>query len=147
MAELKKIVMLIVVLINIIIFNFIYKLEKNKCDCGNKYKKDFIKYYTLLTIFLGILFITGILKIFSHPILKLVSTIYSVLGLINIYLLFRLTQNLVIKKCSCSDTPDRTFVYYYSMVVISVYIILITILLFKSLFRKEMLEFKHKLNF
>ena len=49
MADLKKIVMLIVVLINIIIFNFIYKLEKNKCDCGNKYKKDFIKYYTLLT--------------------------------------------------------------------------------------------------
>jgi hypothetical protein len=142
MADLKKIVMLIVVLINIIIFNFIYKLEKNKCECGNKYKKDFIKYYTLLTIFIGILFIMGFLKVFSHPILKLVSTIYSVLGLANVYLLFRLTQNLVIKKCTCSDTPDRAFVYYYSMVVISVYVILITILLFKSLFRKEMAQFK-----
>ena len=145
MADLKKIVMLIVVLINIIIFNFIYKLEKNKCDCGNKYKKDFIKYYTLLTIFIGILFIIGILKVFTHSILKLLSTIYSVLGLVNIYLLFRLTQNLVLKKCTCSDTPDRTFVYYYSMIVISVYVILITILLFKSLFRKEMEQFK--LNF
>jgi hypothetical protein len=30
MADLKKIVMLIVVLINIIIFNFIYRLEKKK---------------------------------------------------------------------------------------------------------------------
>ena len=89
MADLKKIVMLIVVLINIIIFNFIYKLEKNKCDCGNKYKKDFIKYYTLLTIFIGIIFISGGLKVLSHPMLRLVSTIYSVLGLVNIYLLFR----------------------------------------------------------
>ena len=142
MTELKKIVILIVVLINIIIFNFIYKLEKNKCDCGNKYKKNFIKYYTLLTIFIGILFIIGILKVFTHSILKLLSTIYSVLGLVNIYLLFRLTQNLVIKKCTCSDTPDRTFVYYYSMVVMSVYVILITILLFKSLFRKEMEQIK-----
>ena len=144
MADLKKIVMLIVVLINIIIFNFIYKLEKNKCDCGNKYKKDFIKYYTLLTIFIGILFIIGGLKVFTHSILKLLSTIYSLLGLVNIYLLFRLTQNLVIKKCTCSDTPDRTFVYYYSMVVMSVYVILITILLFKSLFRKEMEQLKIK---
>ena len=142
MTNLKNIVMLIVVLINIIIFNFIYKLEKNKCDCGNKYKKDFIKYYTLLTIFIGILFIIGILKVFTHSILKLLSTIYSLLGLVNIYLLFRLTQNLVIKKCTCSDTPDRTFVYYYSMVVMSVYVILITILLFKSLFRKEIDKFK-----
>jgi len=142
MADLKKIVMLIVVLINIIILNFIYNLEKNKCECGDKYKKDFIKYYTLLTIFIGIIFIIGGLKVLSHPILSLVSTIYSVLGLVNIYLLFRLTQNLVIKKCTCSDTPDRVFVYYYSMIVMSVYVVLITILLFKSLFRKEMEQFK-----
>ena len=142
MADLKKIVMLIVVLINIIIFNFIYKLEKNKCDCGNKYKKDFIKYYTLLTILIGIIFIIGIIKVFSYPILKLLSTIYSVLGLVNVYFLFRLSQDLVIKKCKCSNTPDRKFVYYYSMVIISVYVILITILLFKSLFRKEMEQLK-----
>ena len=142
MADLKKIVMLIVVLINIIILNFIYNLEKNKCECGDKYKKDFIKYYTLLTIFIGIIFIIGGLKVLSHPILSLVSTIYSVLGLVNIYLLFRLTQNLVIKKCTCSDTPDRVFVYYYSMIVMSVYVVLITILLFKSLFRKEIAQFK-----
>jgi hypothetical protein len=74
--------------------------------------------------------------------LKLLSTIYSVFGLANVYFLFRLSQDLVIKKCTCSNTPDRKFVYYYSMVIMSVYVILITILLFKSLFRKEMEQLK-----
>ena len=138
MANLKKIVMLIVVLINIIIFNFIYKLEKTKCECSKGYRRDFIKYYTLLTIFIGIIFIIGILKVFSTHSLQLISTIYSVLGLVNIYLLFRLSQDMVIEKCMCSNSWDRKFVYYYSMVIMSVYVILITILVFKSLFRKEM---------
>jgi len=138
MADLKKIVMLIVVLINIIIFNFIYKLEKTKCECSKGYRRDFIKYYTLLTIFIGIIFIIGILKVFSTHSLQLISTIYSVLGLVNIYLLFRLSQDMVIEKCMCSNSWDRKFVYYYSMVIMSVYVILITILVFKSLFRKEM---------
>ena len=142
MADLKKIVMLIVVLINIIIFNFIYKLEKTQCKCSKGYRRDFIKYYSLLTIFIGIIFIIGILKVLSHPVLKLVSTIYSVLGLLNVYLLFRLSQDLVIKKCTCSNSWDQKFVYYYSMVIMSVYVILITILLFKSLFRKEMDQLK-----
>ena len=138
MADLKKIVMLIVVLINIIIFNFVYKLEKTKCECSKGYRRDFIKYYTLLTIFIGIIFIIGILKVFSTHSLQLISTIYSVLGLVNIYLLFRLSQDMVIEKCMCSNSWDRKFVYYYSMVIMSVYVILITILVFKSLFRKEM---------
>jgi hypothetical protein len=142
MADLKKIVMLIVVLINIIIFNFIYKLEKNNCECSKGYRRDFIKYYTLLTIFIGIIFIIGILKVLSHSFLKLLSTIYSVLGLLNVYLLFRLSQDLVIKKCTCSKSWDQKFVYYYSMIVMSAYVILITILLFKSLFRKEMEQLK-----
>jgi hypothetical protein len=142
MVDLKKLVMLIVVLINIIIFNFIYKLEKNKCLCSKGYKREFIKYYALLTIFIGIIFIIGALKILPSPVLNLLSTIYSVLGLLNVYLLFTLTQGLVIKKCTCSNSWDRKFVYYYSMIIMSGYIILITIIIFKSLFRKEMEKLK-----
>ena len=96
----------------------------------------------MLKIYIGIIFIIGALKILPSPVLNLLSTIYSVLGLLNVYLLFTLTQGLVIKKCTCSNSWDRKFVYYYSMIIMSGYIILITIILFKSLFRKEMEKLK-----
>ena len=145
MVDLKKLVMLIVILINIIIFNFVYKLEKNKCPCSKGYKRDFIKYYSLLTILIGIIFIIGSLKNLSNSLLQLLSIIYSILGLVNIYFLFTFSQEIVIKKCDCSKSWDQKFLYYYSMVVMSTYIILITIILFKSLFRNEMEHLK--LNF
>ena len=43
-------VILIVLLINILIVNYIRKLEQVTCECSEEWKRDYIKIYSLITI-------------------------------------------------------------------------------------------------
>ena len=57
-----------------------------------------------------------------------VSTIYTFFGLINVYALFAYSQKIVLTDCKCSKSWERTFIYYYSMLVMSIYIFLVSLL-------------------
>ena len=134
-------IFIIVLLINILILNYIRKLEKISCECSQEWKRDFIKIYSLITIILTTLicliplFMSLInLKyntsnILSNPLLSIGSYIYTFFGLINVYALFTYSQRIVLNKCDCSNSWERTFIYYYSMLVMSLYIFLASFLI------------------
>lgn len=133
-------------LVNILIFNYIYKLEKISCECSEDWRRDYIKYYSLITIvgvvIVAIMYIGNIT--YSTQLFKFLSSIFSIFGLVNIYALFTYSQNIVINNCECSKSWERTFIYYYSMVVIVLYLLMISAIFFTVLFRGDVNKYNLK---
>ena len=100
------------------IFNFIYNYEKENCECSNKYISKFIKYYSLITIILTILMMI-------YPKLKIptIMFVYSIFGVVNIYLLFKFYQDIEKKECKCKQITGYDFLYYYSMILMAFFIV------------------------
>lgn len=129
-------IILIVLLINVLIVNYVRKLEKVSCECSDIWKRDYIKYYSLITVIITIviclipLFLQlanikyNVGKILSNKAVSLVSYLYTLFGIINIYALFTYSQTIVLSRCDCSQSWERTFIYYYSMLITSLYVFL-----------------------
>ena len=131
----KNFILLIVILINILIINFTKKLEYMGCKCSELWYRDFIKYYSIITLFMTILIFCNI----KNKLWKFIHNIYYIIGLCNIYILFKFSQDLYEKKCECSKSWEQTFIYYYSMSLILLYIILISAMLFFGLFNNRLI--------
>ena len=43
--------------------------------------------------------------------------------IVNVYALFTYAQDLVNKKCKCSEGWERNIIYYFSMILASLYVI------------------------
>ena len=129
-------IILTVLLINVLIVNYVRKLERVSCECAENWKRNYIKYYSLLTIILtSLICIVPILlqllkinykieQVLKNNIISIVSTLYTLFGLVNVYCLFTYSQQIVLGKCDCSRSWERTFIYYYSMLITSLYIFL-----------------------
>lgn len=134
-------VILIVLLINILIVNYVRKLEQVTCECSNEWKRDYIKLYSLITIiitslicliplFLHIANIDyNLQSVMSNTPFTIMGYLYTFFGLINVYALFTYSQKIVLGSCECSKSWERTFIYYYSMLIMSLYIFIATLLL------------------
>lgn len=130
----SSLIIVIVILINILIINYTRKLERITCKCSEDWRRTFIKVYAILTIIITTLFVglpllgnaTGcgpnLEKILKNPVTRTVINVYALVGIINIVALFTYSQKIVINNCQCSEAWERTFIYYYSMVVMSIYI-------------------------
>ena len=127
---------LIGAIVSAIIFTYAYNLEKDKCKCSKNWRRDYIKIYTgvifVLSVIIFILNISGLLRLENVPfgLAKIGKIFPIILGLSMIissftytYALFTYAQELVHKKCKCSDNWQRTFIYYYSMFVASLMVL------------------------
>ena len=131
----SNLILIIVILINVLIFNYTLKLEKKDCKCSKTWYRNFIKYYALITIIMVLFILLNIISCIKKSIWKFIHTIYSIIGLLNIYILFKFSQDLYKKKCECSNTWEREFIYYYSMIFMLLYCIMISCLIFNNIFK------------
>ena len=130
----KHFILFIVILVNALIVNYTMKLEHIDCECSKSWYRDFIKYYSIITIIM-VLFIFCNIKTSTW---KFIHNIYYIIGLCNIYILFKFSQDLYINKCECSKSWEQKFIYYYNMSFMLLYIILIGGMLFASLFNNRL---------
>lgn len=115
----------------------------------------FIKYYSIITIILVVIILfnklfCSILNIsltqFHH--LKPFYLIYSITGLVSIYLLYRLTSTLRLKNCKYDGEKEKEheketeILYYYSIIVVSIYVCVIFMSAFISIFYKDLKSLK-----
>jgi len=141
---LNVLLILLVLIVNSFVIYFITELDKKECDCSqNKNKnieKRYIKYYAILTLGVVTLYyiIPYILNVggksvmnanlnlakflVSNPV-KIILELYLICGLVNICLIFNLTKNMKDAKCGCDDTFKRKFLFYYSLVIIAIYVL------------------------
>ena len=140
----------VIFIIQIYIVRFTDKLidNKKKYDCNilenNQYIQKFIyyiRYYAILTmIIVGISFISklfiGILNTnidrYLHYI-KILYLIYFVAGLIAIYLLFYITKKIKNSNSRCSEMKDNEILYYYSIFIINVYVMIVLGIIFSTM--------------
>ena len=134
---------LLTIIVNLLVLYLIHIRNKNNCDCSEKYrwKQEFIKYYAFITIsiilliyvipFVFIIFnlktLGSLLSIFINSLpFKFLLSVFIAIGFFNIYFIFRYTRELEESKCNCdieSEKMIRKFLNYYSMIVITIYII------------------------
>ena len=56
----KYFILLIVILVNALIVNYTMKLEHIDCECSKGWYRDFIKYYSIITIIMVIFMLCDI---------------------------------------------------------------------------------------
>ena len=140
-TPIKFFLLVLVVGINAIIYRFIKQLETNSCECSVHWKRDFIKYYALITLVYAIVIIFTILigilgKSQVHNLLKSIllsgfgtvfKDIYIIIGIINIYILYTFTQNLLDTKCNCTLPKYYKPIHYYSKIIFYIYMTIIVL--------------------
>jgi hypothetical protein len=126
---------LVTVAINAYILNYLLNLEKSECECSDNWQRDYIKYYSVVAITVASILVLLMASGFKLPralnnLLSVVSYLLRFFTLINVFVLYNYSTNLVLKDCKCSENTARTFMKYYSMVVIGLMVlaILVTIL-------------------
>ena len=71
----------------------------------------------------------AILESSSKSILSTSITSDNLFGIFNVYSLFTYSQQIVLSRCDCSHSWERTFMYYYSMLIMSLYVFLASFVL------------------
>jgi hypothetical protein len=142
--------------INIYILYYLNKLIKsdNKClskkrildIANNSIIITYTRYYTIITIAITSLIILyyivkNILN-FSYDMqfyrLKTLYLIYSTLGFISIYILNRLSYNILISECDDNIKKTNKYIYYYSSLIINGYVLVVAFSLFMSFCYKDL---------
>ena len=117
---------LVVIAINGYILNYLLNLEKSECECSASWQRDFIKYYSVVSITVSSIMILLVLSGLKLPVplkklLNVVSYILRILTLVNLFVLYHYSTNLVLKNCNCSADTARGFMKCYSMIIIGVF--------------------------
>ena len=117
---------LVVIAINGYILNYVLNLEKVKCECSANWQRDFIKYYSIVSITISSIMILLVLSGLKLPVLlkkllNVVGYILRILTLVNLFVLYTYSTNLVLKNCNCSEDTARGFMKCYSMIIIGIF--------------------------
>ena len=126
----------IIILINVILLSYILKLEREECDCSDKWMRDYIKYYSggLIILSLLILVVPNInvnkTKISDHVLilgLNVIRLIVLLATLVQVYSIFMYSQALNCQKktCGCSVDWRGHFMYWLGIFGFVIYAILI----------------------
>lgn len=102
----------------LLIINYLFKLEKNGCMCAMDYKRTYIFFYLVInTIFVIVNLSTNVYKhAKNNRFYSLLLNIYSGAGILNIAFIIKYVNMLKNKKCSCSKSFYRDLLYINSII-------------------------------
>jgi hypothetical protein len=115
------------VVLYFITFSWIVILEKNKCECSNNWKREFIKYFLLIFISYIILSILFQLTNTNSIVFNYIKYILYVAEIVFIIITFIYIQELIKNKCECSKMIQRDITYIYT--IVDIIVILLSIFL------------------
>lgn len=112
-------------IISIILFSvfllYIADLEKNNCVCSEDWKREHIKYHSILIIGINsLLFFLPNMKTYY----KLIHPIMGLLGIAFIITTLLWIGDLKEEKCKCSENWKRSFMEIYTYIIVIVYALL-----------------------
>jgi hypothetical protein len=125
-------IQLIFVLLLIIIWSYIYKLENIGCACSEHSNKEFIKNFTIIA--LVYFFITAFISVktiaknMGNVIVQLLafgSFIFFLTFVVYIYYSFDYVRYLMNEKCKCSEDLRRDIIAIGTMISLFLFLILL----------------------
>jgi hypothetical protein len=145
---------LVGIVISCLILKYVYDLEKEKCECSEDWKRTYIKYFSSFIILVGVVTLFGctfpkLIKGASRKVIifmGILGFLISMGSIVYLYALYMFSHNLIRhKECPCSESHLRTFVYYYSIIVILLYAFFIFAALVASFIIKDHIFVKQNL--
>lgn len=127
------------------IYMWIDKLEIETCRCSELWQRDVLKYLIIFIFLLMVVNMYIVNKNKFNPVKinksrsddmfhKVVYILGSMTGIAYIYLLFTYIYELYKIECECSEDWRRDFGWYYSIVVISIYALILFWLVIMGIF-------------
>ena len=140
---LLSLLILLTIIVNITVILLVKMREKRECECSkvSGWKRDFIKIYSIIAIFiifliyvfplgLRLLKLKNVGSTLSNFIKstpsQLLLSIFIAFGFFNLYFIFKYTKGLENAKCDCETHYEKIMgkaLNYYSITLIIIYII------------------------
>ena len=117
-------------LIYTIFLYYILQLEKNKCYCSTSWEKDYIKYFSIIMIFLSLL---KLLYPENGLLINISTIIFFMGGIILIIAVFRYIKYLNRINCKCSKNWKRNILNIYSWIILIIFSLLIIVSIILSI--------------
>lgn len=115
----------IAVVINLLILNYLLKLEKIGCECAMDWKRNYIMFFTVLSI----LYLM-IAPVISESAMPFVQTVFIVLAVMNMVYVVQYVHRLKKTKCECSESIIREVMFIVAIINAILYTFLLTTLIF-----------------
>ena len=122
-----------IVIINLILLQYVLKLERENCECSKGWMRDYIKYYTSTIIVLSLVML--IIPIVTNnkslkklkPLFIFIRVVVLLATLVQVYCVFTLSQKLYCEdgSCECSNSWHGRFMYWLGIFGFVVYTILV----------------------
>lgn len=118
----------VAVLINLYILNYLHHLEKIGCKCALDWRRKFIM------VFIGISLLVAVLGMFKVDILtsSLVLTVFAGLSIANIVIILQYIHMLKTEKCTCSSDLAREILQLIAALYAFFYIMLFIVLFYSG---------------
>ena len=102
---------LCMILYNLLILVYLVKLEDNTCNCKRDWRHDFIKYFSVVLILLGLIkLVLGLNR--NNILVKLLSLVLGISWIVNLYCLFTYVGDLDQTNCACARDKQRYMHYF-----------------------------------
>lgn len=125
-------IQLIFVILLVIIWSYIYKLENVGCDCSEHSNKEFIKSFTVIALvyfaITSFISIKSIAKSMGTGIVQLLAFgtfIFFLTFVVYIYYAFDYVRYLMNEKCKCSEDLRRDIIAIGTMISLFLFITLL----------------------
>ena len=126
------IIQMIFVILLLIIYTYLYKLENIGCECSEHPNKDFIKNFTIIALvyFLVTAFISlkSVAKSMGSVFVQLVAIatfVFFLLFVVYIYYAFDYVNYLTNEKCKCSEDMTRDIIAIGTMISLFLFLTLL----------------------
>lgn len=89
---------ILIITLNSLLVYYVLKLETDKCTCSDDWRREYIKYYTLIII-------GYIMFSFTFPVIraiKLIQISLMIVGIVNIYCVYTYMRALLESNCVCA---------------------------------------------
>lgn len=131
-AIMNAVVNMIGVIVMLVIYTYIDKLEKIDCPCAEHPMRNFIKNYIIFAV-IFLLVATflppGIINSTLGPVYAMIYGIVYFIFIIATFVFYiyvmRYARFLMMNKCKCSEDFRREAMYIYSIIVVIAYAILV----------------------
>lgn len=117
---------MITIFFNLLVLMYVMKLENKMCGCVSDWRHDFIKYYSMAIIGLGVIMLFVGDKYNNNMFLRLFKVLLMVASLINFWCLYTYVGDLDTTKCVCAVEKQKDLHYF---LYIFRYVMLISLIL------------------
>jgi hypothetical protein len=117
--------LVVFIVIQLLIINYLMKLEKIGCACAMDWRRNYIIAYFVVSILYAI-----IAPLLDPKLLPIIQTVYVVFGIINVVYVIQYVHRLKREKCACSESVYREVMYVVSIFNAIVYSFLLSLIVF-----------------